>query len=307
MPPPPVTRFSTVDPSAALDAAFTDRGTFTIEAASPEFRMSVRTAHLERIMLRRFDFRDAVVHSHRRPHVGIHMPVFGDALYQRDGLPDASSGVIAIAPDVSARAHYRGECGVLVATVKREELVHASRELTGSDAPLDLNRTLSDRDATGGVFARHALFVWNELIRGDLRHAPIAMAETERALLARMVAIVSSETSPATTAPTDRVARAQRFIDANLERPLRAAAIAEAAGVSGPTLAREFRRELGTSPVAYARARRLDGTHRDLTCAHRTKTSVAAVAARWGFTHLGEFAAAYARQFGERPSETLRR
>ena len=107
--------------------------------------------------------------------------------------------------------------------------------------------------------------------------------------------------------PSSRVARAQQFIEENIERPLRAAEIAEAAGVSGPTLAREFRRHLGTSPVAYARACRLDRAYQSLTAANRSETSVAATAARWGFTHLGEFAAAYQRRFGERPSDTLRR
>jgi AraC-like DNA-binding protein len=35
-------------------------------------------------------------------------------------------------------------------------------------------------------------------------------------------------------------------------------------------------------------------------------SSVAAVAARWGFTHLGRFAFEYRRRFGVHPSQTLR-
>jgi AraC-like DNA-binding protein len=34
--------------------------------------------------------------------------------------------------------------------------------------------------------------------------------------------------------------------------------------------------------------------------------SVAEVAARWGFSHLGRFAAAYRKRYGESPSHTLR-
>jgi AraC-like DNA-binding protein len=34
---------------------------------------------------------------------------------------------------------------------------------------------------------------------------------------------------------------------------------------------------------------------------------VTAVALRWGFGHLGQFAADYRARFGELPSETLRR
>jgi AraC family ethanolamine operon transcriptional activator len=31
------------------------------------------------------------------------------------------------------------------------------------------------------------------------------------------------------------------------------------------------------------------------------------VAARWGFSHMGQFSSDYRLQFGERPSDTLRR
>ena len=35
-------------------------------------------------------------------------------------------------------------------------------------------------------------------------------------------------------------------------------------------------------------------------------SSVTQIAARWGFGHLGRFAAGYRKSFGEHPSETLR-
>lgn len=58
------------------------------------------------------------------------------------------------------------------------------------------------------------------------------------------------------------------------------------------------------SPMAYLRQVRLARAHED---ARRGGVrSVAEVAHRWGFSHLGRFAAAYAARYGAVPSETLR-
>jgi AraC-like DNA-binding protein len=41
--------------------------------------------------------------------------------------------------------------------------------------------------------------------------------------------------------------------------------------------------------------------------AHGPAVNITEAAAEWGFWHMGKFAADYRRQFGELPSETLRR
>jgi len=56
--------------------------------------------------------------------------------------------------------------------------------------------------------------------------------------------------------------------------------------------------------VALTRAR-LHHVRRDLLAA-RPGARVGDIAAAWGFSHLGRFAAAYRRRFGEPPSATLR-
>jgi AraC family ethanolamine operon transcriptional activator len=58
------------------------------------------------------------------------------------------------------------------------------------------------------------------------------------------------------------------------------------------------------SPMAYFRAVRLNAVRQELKAAAGTAT-VREVARRWGFWHTGKFAAAYRRQFGELPSQTL--
>jgi transcriptional regulator GlxA family with amidase domain len=60
------------------------------------------------------------------------------------------------------------------------------------------------------------------------------------------------------------------------------------------------------APMAYVEHVRLERVHDTLTEADPARTTVAEVAYRWGFTHLGRFAQAYGRRYGRYPSETLR-
>ena len=77
-------------------------------------------------------------------------------------------------------------------------------------------------------------------------------------------------------------------------------------GVSERTLRYAFREQLGVSPKQYLQLVRLGGVRRNLQLA-AAGVKIVDVANRWGFWHMGQFAADYRRQFGELPSETLRR
>ena len=101
------------------------------------------------------------------------------------------------------------------------------------------------------------------------------------------------------------VRRATAYIDDHLAEPITVGDIALAAGLSARGLNAAFQRVLGTSPSVYLRRARLAAARRDLLHAPHD-TSVADVAQRWGFTHLGRFAANYRTEFDELPSATLR-
>jgi AraC-like DNA-binding protein len=60
------------------------------------------------------------------------------------------------------------------------------------------------------------------------------------------------------------------------------------------------------SPMAYLRVVRLGRAHRDLHSADADRITVTCIAHRWGFTHLGRFAAAHKEMFGETPLQALR-
>lgn len=101
------------------------------------------------------------------------------------------------------------------------------------------------------------------------------------------------------------VKRAVDYIQANAASPLTLADLVAASGVAGRTLHKHFRLSKGMSPIAYLRSVRLQKAREDLL--HTDGASVTEIAARWGFDHLGRFAAEYRKRFGETPSQTRRR
>jgi transcriptional regulator GlxA family with amidase domain len=101
--------------------------------------------------------------------------------------------------------------------------------------------------------------------------------------------------------------RALAFVEEHAGEPITLNEIAMAARLSPRGLQAAFRRHLDTTPLAYLRSVRMERAHRDLQSAGPCDgVSVASLAARWGFTHLGRFAVEYRRRFGIYPSHTLR-
>lgn len=101
------------------------------------------------------------------------------------------------------------------------------------------------------------------------------------------------------------VSRAVEFIDATAAEAPRVEDVYRAAGVSWRTLDRAFQERFGVPPKRYIAAARLSSARRELRHSPPERT-IADVANRWGFWHLGRFAADYREMFGELPSETRR-
>ncbi|MGW5157067.1 AraC family transcriptional regulator [Nonomuraea wenchangensis] len=100
--------------------------------------------------------------------------------------------------------------------------------------------------------------------------------------------------------------RAIRYCEDHAGEPIRLGDIAAAARVSVRTLQLGFREHLQTTPMAYLRSVRLAHAHADLVRIAETgsQTTVTDVALRWGFAHLGRFAALYRQAYGRPPSST---
>ena len=104
-----------------------------------------------------------------------------------------------------------------------------------------------------------------------------------------------------------RIRAAVEHIHAHAHEPLTVSDVARAADLSVRGLQEAFQRTLDRSPMQYLREVRLRRAHEDLRRGEPGSVSVAEVASRWGFTHMGRFSGEYLHRFGEYPKQTLRR
>lgn len=102
------------------------------------------------------------------------------------------------------------------------------------------------------------------------------------------------------------VRRAQALMIAAPSGDLSVQALASRCGVSVRTLQENFRQFAGTTPSEWWRGYRLERVRKALS-ESRPGVGVTETATAYGFFHLGRFAKQYRSQFGEMPSETLRR
>lgn len=147
----------------------------------------------------------------------------------------------------------------------------------------------------------------------DAAASPLVLADTSRSLataavttfansgLRRMQQAVSSGwAKPAT------LRRALAYIDEHAGEDIGVEDIAAAARISMRGLQTMFRRERDRTPLEEVRRVRIARAHADLQVGDPTRgDTVAAIAARWGFSNPGRFAVEYEQMYGCSPSDTL--
>jgi AraC-like DNA-binding protein len=81
--------------------------------------------------------------------------------------------------------------------------------------------------------------------------------------------------------------------------------LSQASGMRSRSLINAFEAITGFSPMDYLKRLRLDGVHRSLQRADKTRARIIDIATDWGFWHMGHFTTDYRAMFGETPSRTL--
>lgn len=192
----------------------------------------------------------------------------------------------------------------------RRTLERTAAELHGTEpAPLVFDHAALPR--------RQDVRAWNaelretaQVVLGGTPLTPLAMAEATRRTGVAMLRTFPHRTlAPAAPVPVGargRVQQAIEYMHANADDPITTTDVAEHVGLSVRGLQQGFQRQVGTSPNAMLRGIRFDRVRTELRYHSVGETTVAGVARRWGFAHAGRFSSAYAKRFGELPSETLR-
>ena len=139
--------------------------------------------------------------------------------------------------------------------------------------------------------------------------SPLVLAETSRstalALLRTFPHRLLAPDVPLPQGATGRVREAVEYMHAFAHTPVTTTDVAEHVGLSVRGLQQAFQRQVGTAPNSMLRGIRLDRIREELRHGSPRELTVASVAVKWGFAHLGRFSAAYAARFGEYPRDTL--
>jgi AraC-like DNA-binding protein len=137
-------------------------------------------------------------------------------------------------------------------------------------------------------------------------HAESLDDEIPNAVFEELTCNFSSSLVPSPNAKKKILRKALDIVNDPDEIPITVSRLCDRIGTSASTLNRVFVSEYGVSPKSYIRFRCLSAV-RDVLACSSPGTKVTDVANRWGFWHMGQFAADYRAMFRELPSSTLNR
>lgn len=246
----------------------------------------------------------------------ISVPVQGTARFHLGGERIDVSPRQACVISAAQRFHFEADAAFdqIVVRFERAALDEAWAALTGAPpAQAPELRPALPRAGVAWRALEPALQMLADGARGA--YSPAVRPHVQQRLHDLLLATLLLQSAPAlAAAPPARpgtqaalVRRAQDGMCAQLTEPLTLSRVARDCGVAARTLQAAFHAQCGMGPMQWLREQRLEAVHRALRTADDPRLRVTETALVYGFSHLGEFARAYRRRFGESAGRTLAR
>ena len=244
----------------------------------------------------------------------VQMPVRGHArIAAGDELLESTpKHASVLSPTNPIRMRWSADSDQLMVRISRNRLERALAAQLGRapDAPLRFSLDMAWRDSP----TWHCLMVY--LLQcadmgGNASQHRLLCAQIEQLTAATLLGAQPHNHSharaarPALLLPR-HVRRVEEYLQAHAHEPISVDQLAALSGVSLRSLYAGFKQFCGVSPMQYLKQLRLERARAELM-GHTQIDTVAGIALRWGFDHLGRFAIDYKKRFGESPSQTLRR
>ena len=247
----------------------------------------------------------------------LQMPIRGRETIMAGSHVVESTPTVAsiISPNMPFRMHHGQGTEKLFIRIERVALERQfmqlyARPLRGG---LEFAPDIETPLGPGADLRRLIEWLFAEASEGELLDHPLVAARIEETLMAALLGTLAHNQGgalrscePGTVSPRF-VLRAQAYMEQYAQEPLTAGVIAAHTGTSVRSLFSGFRKYRDITPMTYLRNLRLDKVRAELQAASDARGSVTRTAMRWGFSHFGQFSAAYRQRFGELPSQTVAR
>ena len=292
---------------------------FPSVSASTSVDMSLNVIKVGRVTAGYLRFSNAIrIQTAEAANYHVDIPLSGRARMQagpRDPVYGTPETAAIFAPGVPAVLDIDDDFAQIALMLPRGELQSELESILGHSlgTPLKFSMVLDLTSPPGRTVlqALQMIDTASDQVNGMLQH-PLVAHRLEQVLMHSLLLAQPHNYSEMlqTTPPLAGARSVSEAVELMRARPAHAwtaAELAAASSTSVRSLQENFRRSLGTSPLQYLRDLRLEEVRKELLAAEPGTATVTQVAARWGFVHLGRFAAAYRQRFADRPSDTIRR
>ncbi|MCK5665645.1 MAG: helix-turn-helix domain-containing protein, partial [Thiotrichaceae bacterium] len=132
--------------------------------------------------------------------------------------------------------------------------------------------------------------------------------QAEGEILAVLMELLAEQTPviPKLTAGEKTALAIRNQVFHHMDGAINIQSLAEQHNISQQTLQNSFKSLFGFTPNFFLRTLKLNHVHQELAKSSPGQTTVSQLAYKWGFTHMGRFAAYYMELFEQHPSQTLK-